>query len=146
MPFPFSYTGVISGLDRAPRDQVHAKLHAALVAEGATDVRGGGDTIEFRGITGKLVSSPLTHVARGKIGIDDRGTALTLTFMITIERWGFVVPVVALLASLIMFAAGDRQFGIFGAFGLALLAAGCVNSLVVRVRFPRWLRKVLAAL
>lgn len=145
MPFPFSFTGVISGLDGASRDEVYGKLRAALVAEGAADVRGGGDAIDFRGITGSLSLSPLTNVARGKIWIDDRGAAPTLTYMITIERWGFVGPLAAILASLILLAAGVPQFRVFAAFGAALVVAVCVNSLVIRVRFPHWLRKVLAA-
>lgn len=143
MSLPFSFTGV-TRVGRAPGVEVFGKLSAALIAEGAHDVRRVGDAIEFRGITGQAHTSPLTNIDQGRIKVDDRGAPLTLNYTIIVERWTFVFPVLVTVVGFIPLAVGGPNRGIFFLFGVGIFVVSCVNSLVIRFRFPRWLRNVLA--
>ena len=117
---------------------------AALAARGAGDIRPGGDGLEFRGITNYRSFSPLSNIARGRIKVDDRGLATSLTYSIVIDPTPFVASFVLAVASLVLITVGVPQFGFFAVFGAAVLALSCVYSLVIRLRFPRWLRRALA--
>ncbi len=143
MPLPFSFTGTLTVSAGGSNVEEFAKrLEAALSSEGGSNIRSSEHGITFRGLTDYRSLSPLANVANGVIELNNRSSALDLTYTIKIDRTPFVMSVVVALVGLALVAAGITQFGFFAIFGLGVLVLSTAYSFIIRFRLLRWLRRV----
>ena len=140
---PFSFDGVefvaSANVSRIALTQI---LVRALESEGSELVEGIGNQLTFRGVE-KLSMSPLQSITKGTIRLDDRPNEIVVSYYIQLDRFGFLLSLVLLFFPSALFAVGIYQFKLFAICGAALLIALTLYSFVIRMRFIRWLKRLV---
>jgi len=141
MALPFDFFGTLK-VPGVRLEAIAGQIEIAIISQGGRITHLSEQLVEFRGVVNYLSLSPLTNIAHGEIEFRAYPSGVNLAYTVHVDRAPFVAAVLCILAGLGCWAVGLTEFAFFAIFGLMILSVAIVASVVIRRRFPRWLRKI----